>query len=339
MLSDAEIARLILLPGFSTRHSVSEISGRGIGLDVVREWVSAMNGSIQIASKPGKGCVIELRFAASLSTVQSLIVEAAGERFALPSIQVEQVVARGVGKFELLGGKLVYHLGKRSYPAMRLADMTGLPTGDESLADYSAVIVRLDDKTQALAVDHLLDARELLVGNPGRYARHVRGVAGLSILGDGTIAVNLDLAQLLAAGGRTVARSSAARTESQQRELPRVLIVDDSLSVRNSLLQLVQDAGYRAETARDGLDAIDTLRTFAPDLVLTDLEMPNMNGVELTYHLREREDMKDLPVIMITSRSQDKHRRMAEEAGVTTYVTKPYSDADLLQTIRRTVTP
>ncbi len=339
MLSDAEIARLILLPGFSTRQAVSEISGRGVGLDVVHDWVSAMNGSIQIASKPGQGCVIELRFAASLSTVQSLIVEVAGERFALPSIQIEQAVARGVGTFESLGGKLVYHLGKRSYPAMRLADMTGLPTEDKPLADYSAVIVRLDDKTQVLAVDRLLDARELLVGNPGRYARHVRGVAGLSILGDGTVAVNLDLAQLLAAGVRTVAKSGAARVETKNNELPGVLIVDDSLSVRNSLLQLVRDAGYRAEAARDGLDAIDTLRNFDPDLVLTDLEMPNMNGVELTYHLREREDMKGLPIIMITSRSQDKHRRMAEEAGVSAYVTKPYNDGELLQTIRRAVTP
>jgi chemosensory pili system protein ChpA (sensor histidine kinase/response regulator) len=166
----------------------------------------------------------------------------------------------------------------------------------------------------------------------------LRGVAGLSILGDGAIAVNLDLAQLLAAGTRTRAVSSNqnASVHLQQRELPRVLIVDDSLSVRNSLLQLMQDAGYRAESARDGIDAIETLRTFRPDVLLTDLEMPNMNGVELTYHVRERADLKGLPIIMITSRSQDKHRRMAEQAGVNAYITKPYNDADLLQTIRRT---
>ncbi len=336
-LSDAEVARLILLPGFSTRHAVSEVSGRGIGLDVVRDWVSAMNGSIQIASKPGNGCAFELRFAASLSTMQSLIVEVAGERFALPSVQIEQAVARGVGTFELLGGQLVYRFDKRSYPAMRLADLAGLPAEAKPINDYSAVIVRLDDKVQALAVDRLLDARELLVNNPGRYARHLRGVAGLSILGDGAIAVNLDLAQLLAGGARTTMASSITGAVSQRNELPGVLIVDDSLSVRNSLLQLVQDAGYRAETARDGIDAIATLSAFKPDVLLTDLEMPNMNGVELAYHVREREDIRDLPIIMITSRSQDKHRRMAEHAGVNTYITKPYNDGDLLQTIRRTI--
>ncbi|HMA08873.1 MAG TPA: response regulator, partial [Ramlibacter sp.] len=116
--------------------------------------------------------------------------------------------------------------------------------------------------------------------------------------------------------------------------LPGVLIVDDALSVRSTLLQLVQDAGFRAEAARDGLDAIDTLRVFKPDIVLTDLEMPNMNGIELTSHIRGREDLKGLPVIMITSRSQEKHRVAATEAGVDSYITKPYNDGDLLQTIR-----
>jgi len=337
-LSEAEITRLILLPGFSTRHAVSEVSGRGIGLDVVREWVSAMNGSIEIVSRPGQGCMFELRFAASLSTMQALIVEVAGDRFALPSVQVEQAVARGVGAFEPMGSQLVFRLDKRSYPAVRLAGLAGLAYEHKPLDEYAAVIVKLDGKTQALAVDRLVDARELLVNNPGRYARHLRGVAGLSILGDGSIAVNLDLPQLLAGGARASVARSVTTGEEQKSDLPGVLIVDDSLSVRNSLVQLVQDAGYRAETARDGIDAIHALNTFKPDVLLTDLEMPNMNGVELAYHIRERQDMNALPIIMITSRSQDKHRRMAEQAGVNSYITKPYNDGDLLQTIRQTIT-
>jgi chemosensory pili system protein ChpA (sensor histidine kinase/response regulator) len=337
VLGDDEISRLIMLPGFSTRDTVSEVSGRGVGLDVVHEWVTSMNGSIEITSRPGYGCTFELRFSASLSTMQSLIVDVAGERFALPSVQIEQAVAHGVGAFELLGGRLAYRLEKRTYPAIRLADVTGLPQQGKALTDYAAVIVKVGGKTQALAVDRLLDARELLVNNPGRYARHLRGVAGLSILGDGSIAVNLDLPQLLAAEVRTTVATDAPVRESRQSELPGVLIVDDSLSVRNSLLQLVKDAGYRAETARDGIDAIQTLEHFKPDVVLTDLEMPNMNGVELTYHIRERQDLNKLPIIMITSRSQEKHRRMAEQAGVTAYITKPYNEGDLLQAIRSAV--
>jgi chemosensory pili system protein ChpA (sensor histidine kinase/response regulator) len=337
VLSDTEIARLILLPGFSTNDTVSEISGRGIGMDVVNAWVLAIGGIVNITSKFGDGCLIELRFPASLSTVQSLIVEVSGDRFAIPSMQVEQAVAHGVGSFEMLAGKMVYRLGKRMFPAMRLLDATGLPGEHKPLADYSAVIVRLDQKTQVLAVDRLLDSRELLVNNPGRYARHLRGVAGLSILGDGAIAVNLDLAQLLAADARTALASRPVRLPVQQREQRGVLVVDDSLSVRNSLLELMKDSGYRVEAARDGIDAINILRNFKPDVLLTDLEMPNMNGVELAYHIRERADLQSLPIIMISSRSQDKHRRLASQAGVDTYITKPYSDADLLQTIRSTL--
>jgi chemosensory pili system protein ChpA (sensor histidine kinase/response regulator) len=337
-LPDEEISRLVLLPGFSTRESVSEVSGRGIGLDVVRDWAATMGGSVRIETRSGLGCTVELRFAASLSTIQSLIVEAGGQRFALPSLQIEQAVPRGDGSFEYLGGQLVYRYGKRVLPALLLADAAGLPPApDRSLDEHDAVILRLDHKTQVVAVERLVDSRELLVKSPGRYARHVRGVVGLSILGDGGVAVNLDLSQLLASGGtqpRAARESGTAVQQPARKALPGVLIVDDALSVRNSLVQLVQDAGFRAEAARDGMDAIDTLRVFRPDIVVTDLEMPNMNGIELTAHIRGRDDLKGLPVIMITSRSQEKHRALAQQAGVDSYITKPYNDGDLLQTIR-----
>ena len=339
VLSDQEIARLILLPGFSTRDVVSEVSGRGVGLDVVNDWVRAFNGAIRISSQPGLGCTIELRFAASLSTVQSLIVEVGGQRFGLPFVQVDRAIPRGVGTFESLGEKLVYRHEKQAYPALMLAQLAGLQVDpDKAIEDYDAVVIRLDDKVHVLAVDRLVDARELLVKSPGRYARHVRGVAGLSILGDGGVAVNLDLVQLLAdSAPQYLQRTATALPQASQTALLSVLIVDDALSVRTSLLQLVQDAGFRAEAARDGIDAINTLRTFKPDIVLTDLEMPNMNGVELTSHIRGRDDLKRLPIIMITSRSQDKHRQLAAQAGVDAYFTKPYNDTELLQKIRSSI--
>jgi chemosensory pili system protein ChpA (sensor histidine kinase/response regulator) len=326
------------MSGFSTRQTISELSGRGVGMDVVREWVASMSGSIRVSSRTGEGCTIEMRFAASLSTMHSLIVDVAGQRFALPSIQVEQAVPRGVGAFEILGDKLVYRHKKRVLPARKLAQAAAIGEREDKPWDaYDAVIVRVDDKAVALAVDRLLDSRELLVKSPGRYARHVRGVAGLSVLGDGSMAVNLDVAALLDENARPA--FSAGRIESpaqlDEGNLPGVLVVDDSLSVRNSLMQLAQDAGYRVVSARDGVDAIDSIASFKPDVVLTDLEMPNMNGLELTAHIRSREELKELPVIMVTSRSQERHRRMAEEAGVSSYVTKPYNEADLLDRIRQ----
>jgi chemotaxis protein histidine kinase CheA/ActR/RegA family two-component response regulator len=344
LVSDEELARMILMSGFSTRQTINELSGRGVGLDVVREWAASMNGSIKVTSGgKGGGCTIELRFAASLSTMQALVVGVGGQRFALPSVQIVRAISRGVGRFERVAEKLIYHYadksGEKVHSAQLLAELAGLPHDpNRSLDEFDAVLIRLEDKTLALAVEQLIDSRELLVKNPGRYAKHVLGVAGLSILGDGSIAVNLDLSQLLAQGTRKTVihthTAAASLMASPERKLPSVLIVDDALSVRNSLLQMMQDAGFRAITARDGLDAVDLLSDFRPDLVLTDLEMPNMNGVELTAYIRGREELKSLPVIMITSRSQEKHRRMADQAGVNNYFTKPYNESDLLQAIR-----
>lgn len=342
-MSEEEIAHLITLPGFSTRDAVSEVSGRGVGMDVVRTWVEGMNGVIRISSQKGKGTTIELRFAATLSTLQSLIVDVAAQRFALPSLQVEQAVPKGAGTFVLKGDKLQYRYNNRVLRALHLAEVTGLAIDPEKpLSEYDAVVVRVQDKLFALAVDRLLDSRDLLVKNPGRYARHVRGVAGLSVLGDGGIAVNLDLVQLLAGwkgnghagGGAAPIVSPKAMSKPQ---LPGVLVVDDALTVRNTLQQLVEDAGFHVETARDGLDALDKLSHFKPHVVLTDLEMPNMNGVELTQSLRNREDTRALPIIMITSRSQDKHRELAQNAGVDAYITKPYNEGELLKLIRQAV--
>ena len=338
-LSDEEIAHLVFLPGFSTRDAVTEISGRGVGLDVVREWAVTMNGNVHITSRPGQGCTIELRFQALLTTMHALIVEVAGQRFAIPSINVVQAVARGLGEFATVASELMFHLGKQKYSSVRLAGLAGLVSANAPpLTEHDAVLVRIGNTVHALAVERLVDARELLIKDAGRFAKHMRGVAGMALLGDGSVAVLLDLPQLLTAS-RATQKTSGQTTHGPRIEMPAhgVLIVDDSLSVRNSLSQLVTDAGYHAVTARDGVEAIEALRHFMPSLVLTDLEMPNMNGLELTMYIRHREDLRHLPVIMITSRSQDKHRHQAEKAGVDGYFTKPYTDTDLLKVIRQSL--
>lgn len=340
-MSDNELAQLILASGFSTRDEVSEVSGRGVGLDVVHEWVTGKHGTIQVSSQTGQGCTIELRFAASLSTVYSLIVAVGTNRFALPAIHVEQAVPRGSGHFDKMGERLLFRHGKQVVLAMYLADLVGLPLDQEKpLEQYDAIIIRLGDKTRAVLVDELMDARDLLVINPGRFGRHARGVAGLSILGDGSVAVNIDLQQLFSDSPRAVQQSSieqrraeAAATTERRPQRVSVLVVDDALSVRNSLQQLLEDAGFHTETARDGMEAVHLIDDFKPNIVLTDLEMPNMNGIELTSYLRNKEETKSMPVIMITSRSLEKHRQLANDAGVNHYITKPYNDSELLKTV------
>ncbi len=341
-LDDDGIARLILEPEFSSRDSVTEVSGRGIGLDVVHEWVKNLNGSIHLESEPGQGLTIDLFFAASLATVHSLIVEVSEHRFSFPTIRVERAVPRGVGQFEKKQNDLHYHYEGDVFSAAFLADLVGLPVdGEKSLEEYDAVMLSFNEQRKVVAVDSLVDARELLIKNPGRFARHIGGLAGLSILGDGRVSVNLDVQQLFAEGAvaprnlRLTAEDIVKRQAGEEQK-QNVLIVDDALSVRTSLKELLEDAGFATKTAIDGVGALEAMDVFRPNIVLTDMEMPNMNGIELTRHIKSREEGR-LPVIMITSRSLQKHRELAEEAGVDTYITKPYSDADLIRTIRKSL--
>lgn len=341
-LSEEEMGKLVFMSGFSTRDEVSQVSGRGVGMDVVSEWANRMNGVVSIHSTMGQGTVVELRFAASLSTVQSLIVETSGQNFALPSLQVEQALARGVGEFVFANDMLQFRHKEDLLAARFLSDLIGLPRNNNiELADYNAVIVKLQGEVYALAVDQLIDSRELLVKDPGRYTRHLPEIAGISILGDGSITAHLDLSQLInrkAKKNQPSLSSPLVATGEVVDNRAKVLIVDDSLSVRNVLQELVEDMGYISKTARDGVDAVETLDEFTPDLLLTDLEMPNMNGAELTTHIRNRNDLAKLPIIMITSRSQAKHKKLALEAGVDEYVTKPYSETALVQLITTALT-
>lgn len=342
VMTDDEIAQLILRAGFSTKDEVSEISGRGVGMDVVREWAQQMNGSIRIASFYGKGSTITMRFAASLSTSQSLIVRVNDQKYAISYTYIEQALASGVGKINFLDGKRLYHFNDMSLPFEFLHDYIGsdlelTQTGAEKpLNEYDVIIININNKKIALAVDELVAARDLLIKTPKRYAHFVSGISGLSILGDGSVAVNLDLASITqkTTAPRMQTKILNTKTSAARKALPHILVVDDALSVRNSLKQLVEDMGMVAITARDGMEAVERLMDNKPDVVLTDLEMPNLNGVELTTYIRNQDTLKDLPVIMITSRSQAKHRELADQAGVDHYLTKPYNDTELLKLIR-----
>lgn len=334
VLNDTEIARLIFRSGFSTRESVTELSGRGVGLDVVREWATSMNGSASISNRPEGGTLLEMRFAASLSTIQSLIVDVGGHYFALPSMQIEQALSHDAGKFnEDASGGWRYAHGRRLLPAHKLSQLLGL-SASLPLAEQQVVIMRVRDELIAFAVDKLIDSRELLLKSPDRFSGKLLGVTGSSILGDGRVAVHIDIAQLMGAGSQVTADAAVADVP-MMRSKPVVLVVDDSLSVRTTLKELVGDAGYDVVTARDGVDALEQIQKNPPAAVLTDLEMPNMNGIELCRHIRQDDHLRHLPVVMITSRSQDKHRQMAQQVGIDVYLTKPYNDADVLKAISK----
>jgi chemotaxis protein histidine kinase CheA/ActR/RegA family two-component response regulator len=336
-LSEDELRRLILRPGFSTKGEVTEVSGRGVGMDVVNDRVSALKGRLEISSKPFEGTTFTLHVPVSTGATQSLIVSCAGEWVALPTDQVVQAMAADEVKLRLQDGRPVLdHMGT-VYPAYSLGVWLGFEDQVDVLAGGKpCVLARAATGTIALVVDAVIDARELILQDVGRLTRRIAGVVGGAMRGDGKPMFVLDVPALERAARSNVrVTASLALRKRLAVKKTRVLVVDDALSVRRSMEQLLEDAGYEVTSANDGFLALDSLRDKPPSIVLTDLEMPNLNGLDLTKRIRELPQFMGLPVIMITSRSSDKHRDMAMDAGVDLYLTKPYTDAALLDHVRR----
>lgn len=342
-LTHSELARLVLLPGFSTRDQVSEISGRGVGMDVVATRLANIKGTVELSSVPGQGCEVVLRFQASLVTQHTLLVETGSQIFAIPIHYIKEAFPPGFGKISLSGegewelGEWQFTIRDASFPIHDLAPLTGYPSPPPSVERFAAmpkILIHTMEGTVAVLVDRLLDSRSVMVKNMGKYLPHVHGISGVTLLGDGTVVPLLNIPELLAAP-ITVTAAAAELAATARLRTRRILVVDDSLSVRKGLIQLLQDAGFEVKGASDGMDAIRVMESFKPHLVCTDLEMPNMNGLELAQHLRLDESTRHLPIIMITSRSMEKHRRQAEDAGVDVYLTKPYTESELLQHVQR----
>ncbi|MBI5429288.1 MAG: response regulator [Nitrosomonadales bacterium] len=345
-LSRPELARLVLLPGFSTRDQVSEISGRGVGMDVVATRLANIKGTVELSSEPGQSCEIVLRFQASLVTQHTLLVEAGRQLFAVPIHYIKEAFPGGLGQISRAQSAgdantpadegWIFTMRDESYPVRDLTPLTGYPSaapGAERYAAMPKVLIRTLEGTMAVLVDRLVDSRSVMVKNMGKYLPHVHGISGVTLLGDGALVPLLNVPELLASP-IAVTAAAADLAAAARKKARRVLVVDDSLSVRKGLMQLLQDAAYEVKGAGDGMEAIRVLGSFEPHLICTDMEMPNMNGLELTQHLRLNEATSRLPVIMITSRSTDKHREQALNAGVDFYLTKPYTDADLLRHVQ-----
>ncbi|WKB51387.1 hybrid sensor histidine kinase/response regulator [Eleftheria terrae] len=331
-----ELARLILLPGFSTKPEVTDVSGRGLGLDVVADRLRAMKGRIDISSEPGAGTRICLQVPASTGLQHALLVQVEQQVYALPSDAVVEALAPGQGSVVMTPAGTVFRHGGREWPYQKLATWLGLAGGEGAGGARPVVLARAAHGEIALEVDRIIESRELILQDIGRLLRRLRGVAGASLRPDGKVLFLLDLDALEQAAASPVRREAAAQLRKRMK-VPRkhALVVDDAISVRKTIAQLLRGAGYDVTTARDGYDALDALVRRRADIVLTDLEMPNLNGLDLTRRLRESRLWKDLPVMMITSRATNKHLRHAEEAGVNVFLSKPYADDELLAEMRR----
>jgi chemosensory pili system protein ChpA (sensor histidine kinase/response regulator) len=334
-LTDEEAMQLILEPGFSTAGRVTQAAGRGVGMDVVATEVKKLGGGLFIESNPGKGSRFTIRLPFTLAISQALIVRVAEEVYALPLATVEgvvrlprNIVARHLGKDSPL-----FEYGGQKYRFQHLGSFVGLgatrlPETDVSM---SVVLIRAGEHSTALVTDELVGSREIVVKSLGPQISGIRGIAGATILGDGRIVVILDMGSLVRSEWRARPAESALLEQRDRRTF--ALVVDDSITVRRVTQRLLERNGMRVLTAKDGVDAVSLLQENLPDIILLDIEMPRMDGYEVAAHVRGDPRLKNIPIVMITSRVSEKHRARAIELGVDDYLGKPYQESQLLDAI------
>jgi chemosensory pili system protein ChpA (sensor histidine kinase/response regulator) len=334
-LTDEEAMQLILEPGFSTAGRVTQAAGRGVGMDVVATEVKKLGGGLFIESNPNKGSRFTIRLPFTLAISQALIVRVAEEVYALPLATVEgvvrlprNIVARHLGKDSPL-----FEYGGQKYRFQHLGSFVGigatrLPETDVSM---SVVLIRAGEHSTALVTDELVGSREIVVKSLGPQISGIRGIAGATILGDGRIVVILDMGSLVRSEWRARPADSTQLGERDRRTF--ALVVDDSITVRRVTQRLLERNGMRVLTAKDGVDAVSLLQENLPDIILLDIEMPRMDGYEVAAHVRGDPRLKNIPIVMITSRVSEKHRARAIELGVDDYLGKPYQESQLLDAI------
>lgn len=331
--SEDQLAQLIFMPGLSTATEITEIAGRGVGMDVVRSEISALGGRIDVSSRPGQGTTFIIHLPLTLAVTQVLMVRAGESTYAVPSAmieQVRQVKSADMEKFHL--ARQIEWQGS-TYPMQYLPHMLGnMDVAEENLPRNPVLLLRSGEQRIALHVDEILGNQEVMVKNIGPQLSRLSGIAGATVLGDGAVLLILNpiqLAQRIGVAGKP-AREAAVKPLTTQ---PLIMVVDDSLTVRKITSRMLVRAGYQVVTATDGVDALEKLEEYTPQVMLLDIEMPRMDGFALAKQLRRDPRTVDLPIIMITSRTADKHREYAMQLGVNTYLGKPYQEDDLLQNI------
>ncbi|MDO8262351.1 MAG: hybrid sensor histidine kinase/response regulator [Gallionella sp.] len=342
-MTQAQLQQLIFTPGFSTSTFVTELSGRGVGLDVVRVNVERLKGGIRMESSPRQGSVIQMRLPLSLSTTRLLLASVGNHLYGLPIEFVH--TARRVREEDIftLEGRPAIELDGQPVIAPRLADLLALPDSnphpDETTGNTVCIVIQVGDERLGLRVDELLDEEEVVAKSLGAPLQRVRNVSGLTILGSGEICAVLNPADLLRSAHQLAAAPVKSKTERVAAATRNaILLVEDSALVRAMEKRILEDAGYEVVVAVDGVDAINALgrRSFAA--VVSDINMPNMNGLALTAHIRQEPRYKDLPVILVTTLSSNDDKRRGLDAGANAYIPKPSFDQSvLLGTLQRLI--
>jgi chemosensory pili system protein ChpA (sensor histidine kinase/response regulator) len=336
-LTDLEKAQLIFASGLSTADEVTELAGRGVGMDVVRNDITTIGGRVDIATARGKGTTFAIYLPLTLAVTQVVMVRSGATPLAISAAMVENVLRLKSDAMAGLYDRRIIEIQDRSYPLHYLQQLLGANVATEIQPYNSVLLLRSGIQRIALHVDELIGNQEIVVKNIGPQLARVPGVAGATVLPDGSIVLITNPVQLaqqirLAPSKAALAEAPASDPETKG-SAPIVMVVDDSLTVRKITSRLLEREGYQVLTAKDGVDALQQLKDSLPSVMLVDIEMPRMDGFDLTKNVRGDPRTAAIPIVIISSRTADKHRNQAAQLGVNAFLGKPYQEAELLQHI------
>ncbi len=345
-MSTAKLESLIFAPGFSTRSNVSEISGRGVGLDVVRANVEKLKGNLQLDSTLGKGCKFRLTLNTSQSTTQVMIVQVAGIPYAIPLDAVQTMFLASPQEMFMLKGSQTMTFEDESVSIVWLADLLGLsvqvPTTPAAIANgtQSVPCLMMQNGTERLVVlvDALLEQQNIVIKPQCKLLKRVRNIAGATILGNGEVCMVLNPQDLFKSTKRGTVSISAENSAPQVAAKTKILLCDDSIPIRTQLKRILEGYGYDVTAAIDGQDGFDKLRMGIFDAVVSDVQMPNLDGLGLAQKIRQFPEYGELPIILITTLASDEDKRLGIKSGANAYITKgDFDQRVLLDTLRRLI--
>lgn len=349
-MTPGQIQSLIFVSGFSTSSFVTDVSGRGIGLDVVRKNVERLKGTVSVESPPGAGCKFRVQLPITLATVRVLIAEAEGKRYAVPVEYVE--TSRLVSAHEIftIAGRQTITFDSEPVSVARLSDLLqsrnvelGIRIEKKSAlrapqAALPCIILSVDNERIGLLVDALVDEQEVVLKPLSAILKHVRNVSGATILATGEICIVLNPKDLVISARKPEAPAAPEKPVEEAIRKKSILLVEDSITTRTQEKRILEGAGYEVVTAVDGLDALNKLNSRPFDGVVSDILMPHMDGLTLTEKIRKDKRYEELPIVLVTSLASDEDKRRGMEAGASAYIAKPtFDQKTLLEILQRLI--
>jgi two-component system chemotaxis sensor kinase CheA len=337
---EAELMSLVFRSGVSTSPMITELSGRGLGLAIVREKVERLGGTITLATHPGTGTTFRMVVPLTLATFRGVLVGTAGRLFVVPAGSVQRAVRVAAAGVATVENRETISVDGTALSLVRLCDVLELPRNADPAETVHAVILGTNHARIAFQVDEVLGEQEVLVRALGVQLARVRNVAGACVLGTGQVVPVLNVSDLMKSATSSAGTSYASAAAGVRADAPKrtVLVVEDSITSRSLLKNILESAGYEVSTAVDGIDAYTALKTGTFDLVVSDVEMPRMDGFDLTARIRADVSLAELPVVLVTALEQREHRERGVEVGANAYLVKSsFDQSNLLETVRRLI--